>query len=99
MNEIGKLAGIDEIVEVGVVSKSEDGKSRKIFAKYPKYKLMTSHIVMMSFATNLYGKFPTPLIMNVTGHSKESTFFEYIGKTSGDLAIDLAKKYLQTKNS
>jgi hypothetical protein len=36
--------------------------------------------------------------MNVTGHSKESTFLDYIGKTSGDLAIDLAKKYSQIKN-
>ena len=27
-----------------------------------------------SFASNYYGKIETPLLMNITGHSKESTF-------------------------
>jgi hypothetical protein len=32
-----------------------------------------------SFASNYYGKIETPLLMNITGHSKESTFLTYIG--------------------
>jgi hypothetical protein len=33
-----------------------------------------------SFASNYYGKIETPLLMNITGHSKERTFLTYIGK-------------------
>ena len=32
-----------------------------------------------SFASNYYGKIETPLLMNITGHSKESAFLTYIG--------------------
>ena len=32
-----------------------------------------------SFASNYYGKIETPLLMNITGHTKESTFLTYIG--------------------
>ena len=98
VKEVGEKAGINEPTYGGILTKIDSNKNRKVFGTYPKYELITSHIGRRSFATNLYGKFPTPLIMNVTGHSKESTFLEYIGKTSGDLAIDLAKKYSQTKN-
>ena len=33
-----------------------------------------------SFATNFFGKIPTPVLMQMTGHSKESTFMSYIGR-------------------
>ena len=33
-----------------------------------------------SFATNFFGKIPTPILMNMTGHSRETTFMSYIGK-------------------
>jgi hypothetical protein len=32
-----------------------------------------------SSASNYYGKIETPLLMNITGHSKERTFLTYIG--------------------
>ena len=32
-----------------------------------------------SSASNYYGQIETPLLMNITGHSKESTFLSYIG--------------------
>ena len=98
VKEVGEKSGIDEPTYGGILTKIDSNKNRKVFGTYPKYELITSHIGRRSFATNLYGKFSTPLIMNVTGHSKESTFLEYIGKTSGDLAIDLAKKYSQINN-
>lgn len=93
VKELGEIAGLHEMVYGGVFRVDNNGEKRKEFGEYPKYKLITSHIGRRSFASNLYGKFPTPLIMNVTGHSKESTFLEYIGKTSGDMAIDLARRY------
>ena len=99
LKEIGALAGITEETYGGILKANPNGRNRKVFGIYPKNELMTSHIGRRSFATNLYGKFSTPLIMNVTGHSKESTFLDYIGKTSGDLAIDLAKKINQSNSN
>ena len=32
-------------------------------------------------ATNFFGKIETPILMHITGHTKESTFLKYIGKT------------------
>jgi hypothetical protein len=32
-----------------------------------------------SFASNYYGKIETPLLLNITGHSKERNFLPYIG--------------------
>ena len=53
--------------------------SRKEIINAPKYEFVTSHIMRRSFASNYYGKIETPLLMNITGHSKESTFLTYIG--------------------
>lgn len=91
--EVAKHAGIDNLVQGGKVVKDSNGSKRKEFGKFPKYELVTSHVGRRSFATNFYGKIPTPLVMNVTGHSKESTFLGYIGKTSRDTAVETAKAY------
>jgi hypothetical protein len=32
-----------------------------------------------SFTSKYYGKIETPLLLNITGHSKERTFLNYIG--------------------
>ena len=47
--------------------------------KTRRKEIVTSHIMRRSFASNYYGKIETPLLMNITGHSKESTFLTYIG--------------------
>ena len=41
--------------------------------------LLSSHDLRRSFATNYFGKIETPILMQITGHSKESTFLSYIG--------------------
>ena len=71
-----KMAGID-----GLVSgfKNNPNTRRKEVVSAPKYEFITSHIMRRSFASNYYGKIETPLLMNITGHSKESTFLTYIG--------------------
>ena len=71
-----KMAGID-----GLVSgfKNNPKTRRKEVVCAPKYEFITSHIMRRSFASNYYGKIETPLLMNITGHSKESTFLTYIG--------------------
>jgi integrase len=71
-----KMAGIDELVSG---FKNNPRTRRKEIVKAPKYEFVTSHIMRRSFASNYYGKIETPLLMNITGHSKESTFLIYIG--------------------
>jgi len=43
---------------------------RKEIVNAPKYEFVSSHIVRRSFASNYYGKIETPMLMNITGHSK-----------------------------
>ena len=71
-----KMARID-----GLVSgfKNNPKTRRKEIINAPKYEFVTSHIMRRSFASNYYGKIETPILMNITGHSKESTFLTYIG--------------------
>jgi len=71
-----KMAGIDELV---YGFKNNPETRRKEIVNAPKYEFVTSHIMRRSFASNYYGKIETPLLMNITGHSKESTFLTYIG--------------------
>ena len=68
-------------------------KNRKVEGIYPKWQLVTSHIGRRSFATNNYGKIPTALLIGVTGHSTESMFLEYIGKTDTQKAMALAEYF------
>jgi len=66
-----RMAGIDELVSG---FKNNQKTRRKEIVNAPKYAFVTSHIMRRSFASNYYGKIETPLLMNITGHSKESTF-------------------------
>jgi integrase len=72
-----KLAGIDTIVKG---TKLNTETNRKEFGMFPKYDLIASHCFRRSFATNYYKKIPTPILINITGHSKESLFLTYINK-------------------
>ncbi len=65
------------------------GVWRKQDGNFEKWELVSSHICRRSFATNHYGKLPTPVIMAVTGHSTERMFLTYIGKTAKDNAESL----------
>jgi len=53
---------------------------RKELGLFPKHAVITAHDLRRSFATNFFGKIPTPVLMQMTGHSKESTFMRYIGR-------------------
>ncbi len=64
---------------------------RKEFGDYPKWKLVSGHIGRRSFATNNFGKIPTPLIMAATGHTTEKEFLKYIGKTDTQKALHLSE--------
>lgn len=87
-------AGIVEHVEG---SKMDKKTKRKIKGIFPKYELVSSHICRRSFATNHYGKLPTPVIMGITGHATETMFLKYIGKTSKDHA-EVLKEFWSNNN-
>jgi len=76
IKQICQLAGIIEMVKGYKIC--EKTRRRKL-GVYPKYSLISSHDLRRSFATNYFGKIPTPILMQITGHSKETTFLSYIG--------------------
>ena len=85
------MAGLTQIVSG---SKIDSKTKRKTSGKFCKYELITSHIGRRSFASNNYGKMPTPSIMYATGHSTEQMLLKYIGKSNEDRALDLVQ-YMQ----
>jgi integrase len=71
----------------------ESGIFRKETKEYRKCDLVTSHIGRRSFASNFYGTIPTSLLINITGHSTETMFLTYIGKSNKDLAKETHKYF------
>ncbi|MCB0401692.1 MAG: phage integrase SAM-like domain-containing protein [Flavobacteriales bacterium] len=76
IKSVCKLAGITQEVQG---KKTNPKTKRKELGVYPKYELITSHCMRRSFASNHYGKMATPLIIGITGHSREDEFLKYIG--------------------
>jgi integrase len=89
IKKVCQLVGINEDVEGSKITKLKKKVWRKIKGTYKKYELVSTHICRRSFATNHYGKLPTPVIMAVTGHTTEKMFLNYIGKTAKDNAETL----------
>jgi integrase len=94
---ICKMAGITQVVEG---EKLNIIKNRKKFGNFPKFELISSHCFRRSFASNYYKLIPTPILMNITGHSKESLFLIYINKREDkDANADLFMKYIKEINN
>lgn len=95
IKKVCELVEINEEVEGSKtinINTSSNGKKkvfRKVKGTYKKYDLVSTHICRRSFATNHYGKLPTPVIMAVTGHTTEKMFLSYCGKTASDNAETL----------
>jgi integrase len=87
IKEVCKESEINEIISGARINPKT---SRKESGDFPKWELVTSHICRRSFATNYYGDIPTGLLLNVTGHSTEKEFLNYIGKTPIDYAQQMA---------
>jgi site-specific recombinase XerD len=90
-----ELAEINQMVQGSKIMETapKSGVFRKESKMYKKYELVTSHIGRRSFATNFYGKIPTTYLINVTGHSTETMFLSYIGKSNKDLALEIANYF------
>ncbi|MDM1402490.1 hypothetical protein HX033_17780 [Myroides odoratimimus] len=68
---------------------------RKKVVKAEKYNFVTTHIGRRTFATLYYGKMPTSLLKDLTGHSTEAMLLTYIGKNKLESAVS-AFKYIDT---
>lgn len=75
IKKVCQIAGINAMTE-GKIFDAKTG--RKEFGIYEKYKLITTHSFRRSFCTNYYKKIPTPVLMGISAHSKESVFRAYI---------------------
>ncbi len=89
IKEICKMVGINELTTGAIINKET---KRKQTGTFEKYKLVSSHTCRRSFASNLYGKLPNKLIMDITGHSTETQFLKYIKITKQENAETL-KEY------
>jgi len=90
-----KLAEINELTRGSKLLETKKGSKtfRKQSGTFKKYELVTSHIGRRSFATNFYGTIPTTFLIYITGHSTESMFLNYIGKSNKDLALEITKYF------
>ena len=88
IKEIGKRAGIDDIVEF---TSTKGGKEHIVRA--PKFELITTHTARRSFATLAYLDGMDSLdIRRITGHSSERMLAKYIKSTAHDTARMMARK-------
>ncbi len=88
IKEIAKLAHLNESLK----SRKRIGyRSREVQTE--KWEALSSHIGRRSFATNFYGKIPTPLLMEATGHSTEQMFLRYINPVNKDRILSLSNYF------
>ena len=88
IKEIARLADLNVLVKA---RKRFGFRSKLVEAE--KWEFLSSHIGRRSFATNFYGKIPTPLLMEATGHSTEQMFLRYINPVDKDRALSLGSYF------
>jgi integrase len=87
IKEVCKSAGLNAKVSG---SRNNPLTNHKESGIYMKWELVSSHIGRRSFASNFFGTIPTSLLTSATGHSTETQFLAYIGKTDTQKAQQLA---------
>ena len=89
LKEIGKLAGIND-----TISHNTYKAGKQISIKKKKFELISSHTSRRSFATNMYHRgHSSVIIMSITGHKKESTFLKYIRITNEEAVKIISLNY------
>lgn len=91
IKKVAKAAGLDEPTKGRL--KDESGEKLTAQGVFPKWMLVSSHIGRRSFASNFYAKkkYPTPLLMEITAHSTERQFLDYIGQKPIEKSVALAR--------
>ena len=83
-----------ELIKLYKGRKKKKGKnSATTLGTYPMHEIVSSRVCRRSFATNFYGKIPTPVLMNITAHGSEKMFLVYIGKTTYDNAYQMLEYF------
>jgi len=74
LQKCGEIAGVNDDI---FLREKKGGKAEE--KHYKKYQLISSHCGRRSFATNLYKKCKSSLmVMKFTGHKTEDSFYKYI---------------------
>ncbi|MGC4130322.1 MAG: tyrosine-type recombinase/integrase [Bergeyella sp.] len=88
---------IKEIAKLSKINDSIKAKKRSAFrsksTETEKWETVSSHIGRRSFATIFYGKIPTPLLMEATGHSTEQVFRRYINPRNEERIVSLGRYF------
>ena len=93
IKEVCMMAGIDGN-ELKIYSEAGKVKEQRI----EKYKMVSSHCARRSFASNFYELGIEPaIIMQITGHTTEKQFFEYIDLSNVEQAKQFAKEVEQKR--
>ncbi|HEX8270297.1 MAG TPA: phage integrase SAM-like domain-containing protein [Flavobacterium sp.] len=97
---------VKDVCEISQINAPTEGKKldpktrRKVKGLYPKFELATTHTFRRSYSSNYYKHIPTPILMAITGHGKESTFLEYINKRNDkDSNADLFMQFYTKLNA
>jgi integrase len=90
LKDICKIAELNEPTTAKVKVTSRNPLQMETKAKY---NFISSHVCRRSFATNFYGRIPTPVLMNITAHGTEKVFLAYIGKTTYDNAYQMLEYF------
>jgi integrase len=91
IKKIALLVGLTEPVRV---KKRNGYRAENILLE--KWEALSSHIGRRSFATMFYGKIPTPLLMEATGHTTEQMFLRYINPIDPERILSLSKYFNKT---
>lgn len=78
IKELCRRAGMIEPVKGNA---SDDKTKKRKRGVYPKWKVVSTHIMRRSFSCNHYGLVPTSKIIAATGHSTEKQLLNYIDET------------------
>ncbi|WP_404986225.1 phage integrase SAM-like domain-containing protein [Chryseobacterium sp. M5] len=90
IKKVAELANINEIISA---RKRSDFRCKNIETE--KFNVISSHVGRRSFATNFYGKIPTPLLMDATGHATEEMFQKYINPVNTTNVVSLSNYFDQ----
>ncbi|MPS74975.1 MAG: integrase [Chryseobacterium sp.] len=88
IKKVARLADINDIVEV-----RKRAGYRSTDEKTEKWKVVSSHIGRRSFSSNFYGRIPTSLLIQATGHSSEQMFLNYVNPVNNEIIAALGNYF------
>lgn len=88
---------IDCLKKVETITYTKAGKEQT--EPFEKWEKVVTHTARRSFATNEVKKgTPIPLIMAITGHKSEKSFWKYVKLTSTEYAVQLSKQWQENES-